>query len=157
MNQKKIYLAGPITGKSWGESENWRDRFKQALKDTAPHIQGFSPLREKGFLTKEKAIGDHYENTLFSTQRAIMSRDFFDCSTADAVVANLTGATIVSIGTVMEMAWAFQRRIPLIIISEMEDGKPKNIHNHSMLREAANWWVGSEEEALEVIRALFTP
>ena len=155
---KKIYLAGPITGKNWGESENWRDRFKQALKDTAPHIHGYSPLREKSeILKKEVAIADNYANTLFSNQRAIMSRDFFDVQTSDAVVANLTGSTIVSIGTVMEMAWAYQRRIPLIVISEFKDGQVANNHNHSMLREAANWWVETEEEALDVVRALFTP
>lgn len=156
MNNKKIYLAGPITGKSWGQSENWRDRFKQALKDTAPHIQGFSPLREKGFLQGETSIKDSYD-TMFSSQKAIMSRDFFDCQTADAIVANFTGSTTVSIGTVMECAWAYQRRIPLIIISEMQDGKIVNNHSHSMLREAANWWVGSEDEALEIVRTLFTP
>lgn len=155
---KKVYLAGPISGKSWGESENWRDRFKQALKDTAPHIHGYSPLREKSeILQKEQFIGDHYENTLFSTQRAIMSRDYFDVQTSHAVVANLTGATTVSIGTVMEMAWAYERRIPLIVISEFKDGKINNLHNHAMLREAAQWWVETEEEALEVVRALFTP
>lgn len=156
--QKKIYLAGPITGKSWGESENWRDRFKQALKDTAPHIHGYSPLREKSeILKKEAFINDSYENTLFSSQRAIMSRDFFDVQTSDAVVANLRDATTVSIGTVMEMAWAYQRRIPLIVITEFENGRIKNLHDHAMLREAANWWVETEEEALEVVRALFTP
>ena len=155
---KKVYLAGPISGKSWGESEDWRDRFKAALQDTAPHIHGYSPLREKSeILKKEVSISDNYENTLFSNQRAIMSRDYFDVQTSDAVVANLTGATIVSIGTVMEMAWAYERRIPLIVISEFKDGKIDNLHNHSMLREAAQWWVETEEEALDIIRSLFTP
>ena len=132
---KKVYLAGPITGKSWEQSESWRDRFKQALADTAPHIHGYSPLREKGFLINEKEISDSYDGTLFSTQRAIMSRDFFDVKTSDALVANLTGATIISVGTVMEIAWAYQLRIPCIIISEMENGSIKNIHSHSMVRD----------------------
>lgn len=157
MNYKKIYLAGPITGCNWGETEDWRDRFKLRLKDAGLPIQGFSPLREKGFLQKEVVIDDSYEGTLFSSQRAIMSRDFFDCQTSDAVVANFTGAKRVSIGTVMECAWAFQRRIPLIIISEMNDGKIDNLHDHAMLREAANWWVRDEDEAFEVVRALFVP
>ena len=153
----KIYLAGPITGCSWGESEDWRDRMKQAFADTAPHIKGYSPLREKGFVMNEPVIKDSYADTIFSNQKAIMSRDFFDVSTSDAVIANFTGAKIVSIGTVMECGWAFQRRIPLIVISEMKDGKPDNIHSHSMLREAANWWVPSEEDALDIVRTLFTP
>jgi nucleoside 2-deoxyribosyltransferase len=152
MNQKKIYLAGPITGLNWGETENWRDSFKAALKETCPHVIGFSPLREKGFLQEVGTIADSYNDKLLSSQRAIMSRDFFDCQTADAIVANFTGAKKVSIGTVMEVAWGFQRRIPVIVIAN-----PGNVHEHSMMREAANWWVETEDDALEVVRTLFTP
>jgi nucleoside 2-deoxyribosyltransferase len=152
MNQKKIYLAGPITGLNWNQTESWRDYFKAKLADSAPHVIGFSPLREKGFLQNETCIADNYGDRLLSSQRAIMSRDFFDCQTADAIVANLTGAKKVSIGTVMEIAWGYQRRIPVIIIAE-----PGNIHEHSMLREAANWWVEDMEDALTVVQTLFTP
>ena len=152
---KKVYLAGPVTGLSWEETESWRDDFKKRLKDSSPHIVGFSPLREKGFLVNETSIADTYP-TIFSSQRAIMSRDFFDVSTADALVANLTLSSTVSIGTVMEIAWAYQRRIPVIIISKMKDGIPINIHNHSMLREAANWWIEDQEDAVTIIQTLFT-
>lgn len=152
MQEKKIYLAGPITGLNWQQTENWRDYFKSRLADVAPHVRGFSPLREKGFLQGEEQIKDNYSDKLLSSQRAIMSRDFFDCQTADAIVANLTGAPKVSIGTVMEIAWGYQRRIPVVIIAE-----PGNIHEHSMLREAANWWVTDIEDALTVVETLFTP
>lgn len=151
MNQKKIYLAGPITGLNWRETEGWRDRFKARLRDAVPHVIGFSPLREKGFLQNVGKIADKYDGKLLSSQRAIMSRDFFDCQTADAIVANLTDAGRVSIGTVMEIAWGYHRRIPVIIIAEKD-----SLHDHSMLREAANWWVDNEEDALEVVRTLFT-
>ena len=152
MQQKKIYLAGPITGLNWSETESWRDHFKARLADVAPHVKGFSPLREKGFLQEVGTIADNYSDKLLSSQKAIMSRDFFDCQTADAIVANLTGAPRVSIGTVMEIAWGYQRRIPVIIIAEAG-----NMHEHSMLREAANWWVDNIEDALTVVETLFTP
>jgi nucleoside 2-deoxyribosyltransferase len=153
MNKKKIYLAGPISGLNWSETESWRDSFKEMIEWKGwSHIVGYSPLREKGFLTKVDKIADNYEDSLFSSQRAIMSRDFFDVQTADAIIANFTGSKKVSIGTVMEVAWAYQRRIPTIIVAERG-----NMHEHSMMREAANWWVHDLHDAVDVVGALFTP
>ena len=150
MTKKKIYLAGPITGLTWGETEGWRDRFIAHLRDTSPNVEAFSPLRDKMHLQEEGPIKDNYPNTLFASSKAIMSRDFFDVQTSDAIVANFTNAKKVSIGTVMEVAWGYQRRIPVIVIAEKG-----NIHEHSMMGEAANWWVETEDEALAVIHALF--
>lgn len=150
---KKVYLAGPITGLNWNETESWRDAFADSLKAKAPHIVGYSPLREKSFLQSEEKIADSYAGSLYSSQKAILNRDFFDVQTSDAIVANFTGSKIVSIGTVMEIAWAYQRRIPIIIISE-EDHL---LHNHSMLREASSWWVNTTDDALDVLTTLFTP
>ena len=151
--KKKVYLAGPISGLTWNETEVWRDIFKKRLEDFSPHIVGYSPLREKDKMMLNGPIADSYEGTLFSSQRAIMSRDFFDVKTSDAIVANLSGAKTVSIGTVMEIAWAYQLRIPVIIICNPEN----KIHNHAMVREAASWWVEDIDAALLVTHALFTP
>ena len=79
---KKIYLAGPITGCNWGESEDWRDSFK---KLDLPGIQGFSPLRGKEYLKSETTIADNYSNTVMSSAKAIMTRDSFDVFSADAI------------------------------------------------------------------------
>lgn len=151
--KKKVYLAGPISGLTWNETETWRDNFRRQLLDVSPHIVGYSPLRDKDKEMLVGPIADSYEDTLFSSQRAIMSRDFFDVKTSDAIVANLSEAKTVSMGTVMEIAWAYQLRIPVIIICEPDN----KVHDHSMIREAANWWVHDVNTALQVVYTLFTP
>lgn len=143
----KIYLAGPITGCSWNESEDWRDEFK-GIK--IPNVECFSPLRGKQYLQHETQISDRYDEMTMSSAKAIMSRDFFDVSTSAAIVVNLRNAKRVSIGTVMEIAWAYQRRIPIIAILEKE-----NIHNHSMLDEALNWRVETVGEAATIVYQIF--
>lgn len=148
---KKVYLAGPITGCSWDETENWRDQFKSFH---IPRVECFSPLRGKGYLKGETSIKDHYdqvESRTMSSAKAIMTRDSFDVRTADALVVNFTGAKKVSIGTVMEIAWAWQNRTPVIAIGM------DHLHDHSMLNEAINWKVDTLEDAAEILRMMFNP
>lgn len=150
MNKAKVYLAGPITGCNWGESEDWRDEFKRLTAET--NIAGYSPMRGKEYLKKEAEISDSYQNMKMSTQRAIMARDFWDVTTSDAILVNFTEAKRVSIGTVMECAWAWQLKKPLIVIME-----PGNLHEHSMLREATDWHVQTLDEAIAILLTLFNP
>jgi nucleoside 2-deoxyribosyltransferase len=158
----KIYLAGPITGCSWGESENWRDKFKAF---EIPNVQCYSPLRGKEYLKGDRMIADSYMQHRMSTAKAIMVRDAFDVRSADAVVVNFQGAQRVSIGTVMEIAWAWDRNKPVIAIFD-EPGTPdpavyapgtapRDIHEHAMLNEAISWKVYNLEDAAEICRLLF--
>lgn len=151
----KVYLAGPITGKTWLESEYWRDHIQSIAQNKFPWMSSqvtfLSPMRGKDFLKYESKIKDSYAENPFANSKAIMLRDFHDVSSADAVIVNLSGCTSVSIGTVMEIAWAYQRRIPVICIND-----PSNkVHDHSMLNEAIWWTVADVSEALDVLNTLF--
>ena len=151
---KKVYLAGPITGQSFKGSEEWRDVFKVLAGQSklAGRVELYSPLRGKDYLLNEVKIQDAYEQHLFSTQRAIMTRDYYDVTTCDALVINFTNAERVSIGTVMEIGWAYAKRTPIIII-----GGKGGIHDHSFIREAAGWWVDSTIDAVRVLETIFNP
>ena len=142
-----VYLAGPITGCTYGECTDWRKEFAAAMPEV---VECFSPMRFKKHLDNGEAIADNYPQHVLCSQRGIMSRDYFDCSRADLGVFNFLGATRVSIGTVMEIAWCFAHRIPTVVVMEKEG----NIHEHSMLREAISFRVESLEAAEEVVRAI---
>jgi len=142
----RVYLAGPITGSSYGTVTEWRDILTERLKGTA---QCLSPMRMKQYLSKEKEIADSYANTTLSNPRAITTRDRWDAMRCDILVVNFLGATKVSIGTILEIAWADSKRIPIILI--MEDD---NIHKHSMVMECAGFVVKTLEEAALVVEAL---
>ncbi len=146
----KIYLAGAITGLGWDSATDWRDQ----LRDLVPtHIQTLSPLRGKQYLEKrssaEGVIKDSYEEYPLSSARGINTRDHWDVMRCDAVFVNLLGTTKVSIGTVMEIAWAFAYKKPLVLV--MEQG---NIHEHSMLKECTGFRVDTFEKGVEVLIAL---
>lgn len=153
----RIYLAGPIKGLNFDEATTWRINAIRMLADIG--IDGMSPMRGKEYLKKELDIGDskklrdRYDNYPLSTAKAIMCRDFKDCTKSDAIIMYLLGAKTVSIGSTMEVAWGFHARVPIILVMEKE-GNP---HEHSMITEAINFRVDNLEEAVYVAARLILP
>ena len=66
---------------------------------------------------------------------------------------NLLGAERVSIGTVMEIAWAHDHKIPIVAAMEPEG----NLHDHPMLRDSISVRVSSLDEAIEAVVAIVSP
>lgn len=149
MNYKTIYLAGPITGVTYNGCTEWRE----FVSDRVPnHVHTLSPMRGKEHLKHKEANGvidDHYLDDTLASVKGINTRDYWDVQKCDLIFVNLLGATRVSIGTVMEIAWARAFDKPVICI--MEDD---NIHNHSMLNYTCGYIVRTMEEALDVLEAV---
>jgi nucleoside 2-deoxyribosyltransferase len=157
MKSYKVYTAGPITGCSWGGCTNWREYVEKQLDDISDgRIVAYSPLRSKEYLSNEKEILDVYPDTLsvMSTQRGIFHRDRNDVKTSDLVFVNMIGAGRVSIGTVMEIAWADAWNIPIVYLTEKD---VPNIHDHAMMREACPFTVHDMEEAILLTKKILLP
>lgn len=107
-------------------------------------------MRAKEYLSHEAEIGDAYADTVLSNQKAITTRDRFDCQGSDLILVNLLGAARVSIGSMIELGWADAARVPIILAIE-EEG---NMHDHAMVREVAGWRVPSLDLALDVAIAV---
>lgn len=157
---RTIYLAGPITGESFSGCTSWREYAKKLLN---PGIIGLSPLRGKEYLANEANIGDSYEDIPLSSSRGIITRDFFDVQNCDMVLAYLKGAKRASLGTVMEIAWAYAFRKPLITVIEPSVfeatgtlASAGNVHEHAMIREATSYRVDELEKAIAIANAVLT-
>lgn len=153
----KVYLAGAISGLNYDQSEDWRIKAKASLKELG--IAGYSPLRRKDFLKTREVLGasdvieGFYDVHPLSTARGIMTRDHFDVKSSDALLVNLLGAERVSIGTVMEIAFAYAYRIPVVVIVE-ED----NIHwQHPFIQEACGYRVNNLEDGVDIIASILLP
>ncbi len=161
MKTFKVYLAGPINGLTYEASEEWRAYIAKHAPD---HVQTYTPMRGKEFLNKPGNVLDdqrfhysnqspdhHYDHPLL-TPKAILSRDFYDVRSSDVIIANLTNTSRVSIGTVMEIAWAYQAQIPVILI--IEPIGEASVHHHPMVMESANFIVHTLWEAVDVLKAI---
>lgn len=144
-----VYLAGPISGLSYGGATEWRDVVCAGLRS---NLVPLCPMRGKDYLESEESIADDYADTLLSSQRSITTRDRNDViRLADALIVNLLGAEKVSIGTMIELGWADSKRVPIIVV--MED--KGNSHDHSMVREIATHRVNNLNDAISIVNALF--
>ena len=145
-----VYLAGPITGCSFEGATEWREGVKNKIH---PKIQTLSPMRGKQFIKERSGYGIgvcmSYEDSPLASVKGINTRDFNDVKRADAIFVNFLGAHTVSIGTVMEIAWARAFGKPVVCV--MDKG---NIHNHSMLNYACGYIVDSIDEGLMILEAL---
>jgi hypothetical protein len=143
----KVYLAGPITGLSWDDATAWR---KQVASELEPlGITCYSPLRAKNYLSHLNKLADNYPDFGLSTPKGITTRDRWDAMRCDVCFVNFLGATKVSIGTVMEIAWADSKRIPIVIAMEKD-----NPHQHSMIIESVGFVCPTLEEAIHTTKAL---
>jgi nucleoside 2-deoxyribosyltransferase len=66
------------------------------------------------------------------------------------VFINLLGTKKVSIGTVMEIAWADANRIPIVLVMEKEG----NLHDHAMINECVGFRVSTIREGIEIAKAI---
>lgn len=150
MRTFKVYLAGPIAGQTYDQSEDWRNFVAGALpKEIVP----YSPLRGKEFLREAGVLGKgSYDENPLSTSKGVLTRDRNDVQSSDCVLINVLDAKKVSIGTIMEMAYADAYRVPVVLVME-----PGNPHEHVMFDEAATYRTDSLHDAIDLVTYLLLP
>jgi nucleoside 2-deoxyribosyltransferase len=112
-------------------------------------------MRSKGYLSSESSLKDSYEHadglaSVLSSSKGITTRDRWDTSRCDLMIVNLLGTEKVSIGTMMEIAWADMLRKPVILVIE-DEGNP---HDHAMVRESIGFRVSSLSDAVRIAAAM---
>lgn len=155
MSRPSVYLAGPITGLSYGAARHgWREEFFNLVGGLNSAIDCFSPMRQKEFLKNSQCLAgsalelDKYEQAL-SRPLGIITRDFNDVTHRDAMVACFLGAERVSIGTVWEIGVAYAHRKPVVVVME-----PNNIHQHAFVTHSSGYVVPTLEEAALIIQSV---
>ena len=143
----KIYLAGPISGQGY---EGVVGRYKELIEGLDDY-DVLCPMQGKQYLRTELEFKAHgYNQHPASTNHGIIERDHWMVSQADVVLADLTPAGgRVSIGTMMELAWAYHLGKHTIVV--MEEG---NIHQHAFVLEAADMIFTALDDALSYLHDL---
>jgi len=135
-----IYLAGPMESTTLSALDEWRQLAIRKLRDWKPGMRIINPVDLSVF-------GDP-DHPLYA-DKAVLQRDLQHVQQSTLVLANLQTANKVSIGTVMEIAWAYQAQIPVIAIAD-----PK-YHDHCMIRGASIAIVEDLASALDLIETMY--
>lgn len=151
-----IYLSGPIAHLTYRQATEWRRWVAVELEEDYSDVEVLDPMRDVE-ADPDTVIGSADANsysigsvdTAMLTDRGIVTRDFQDTCRADLVIANLLDTKSVSIGTIAELAWAYDRRIPTVVITE-----PGNPHEHPFVREFSSYRVATVEAAIEVTKSV---
>ena len=159
MVNKTVYLAGPIDGMSFAEGNGWRERAIKKLGGFG--IKALSPQRGKNYVAADPEVAEvmdfaKQEMVLsvhpMSTSSMIFTRDKFDALNCDVLLVNFQGAQRRSIGTAMEIAWAYQQGKPIIVIVDESD----QLHSvHPMLRQTFSHVTTSLEEGINIVASIF--
>jgi nucleoside 2-deoxyribosyltransferase len=150
----RVYLAGPISGQSFASATEWRATAIQNLRKYG--IKAYSPMRSKEFLRGSGELptfASMPDAGPLATSKGIMSRDHNDCIRADALLINFLGVDRVSLGTAMELAWAYDRHIPVVVVAESDN--PNIVH--PMAHEAIKFRVDTLAEGLALIHTIVFP
>lgn len=132
--KKRIYLAGLISTDQ-PESFSWRKEFSEKLLETwtgRAHFEVLDPTRQKD--SEDLLYGGLVTRNM--NCRAVVLRDYNDIRVSDILVAHLGnfGGSRDPLGTVCEMAWAWEKRIPVLAIT---DTASFVMRHHPFVREFA--------------------
>lgn len=153
MHNNLCYLSGPISGESYARATDWRDKFKQnILANTGGKVKCLSPMRGKHYLENVQELDAVAAEGVLSGGPSILAGDYADVMNADIIVVNLLGAKRVSIGSVLEIAFAYTKHTPVVLV--IEDGV-ENIHTHLMLFAMCGFKVNNLEDAETIVETFF--
>ena len=144
-----VYLCGPMTGETYDEATGWRNAVGAHFGEKG--IETIDPLRGKAFLEVDGVLGNPNGQRPLESAAGIVTRDHWDVSRCDVLLVNFLGAKIVSIGSCFEIAWAYERGIPIVIVMEPNG----NVHEHCFIDVCSGGFkVGSLDEAIELIERM---
>jgi nucleoside 2-deoxyribosyltransferase len=147
----QIYLAGGISGYTYDEAQEWRDYVADQFAGT--DIRCYSPLRGKEFLKKEGIISKSYDYHPLASAKGILHRDHHDCTTSDLIFVNFLRATSHSVGTAMEVGWAFDHHILTVAVME----KDAEFNTHPMVLESITYRVETLDDGILIAKAILLP
>ncbi len=132
--KKQVFLSGPIRGVSREESLTWRNKATELLSSKFEVIH---------------ALRGREEKEVFSDYKTAVIRDLSDIKNSNILLVNDTLEESSMIGTSMEVFYAFQLNIPVIVFGNAHN-KDYFLNYHTHLRTT------TLEEACDVLLKMFS-
>ena len=151
MIDNSVYLAGFISTE-YPESIEWRLRVAPILE--AAGFVVLTPMKGKQKLNEETKDGGI--TTTITTSKSIILRDRMDVRNAKVILAHLEnfGSPRPLLGTISELAWAWDQRTPVIGIAKAENYL---MRQHPFLIEFISHYEETEDAAIAFLKRYYGP
>lgn len=152
LHKPTVYLAGPVSGLTFRQANGWRAKVRLAL---LPDIESLNPLR--GFKPpagEEEKLGNGYKHVPMATDAAIFRRDHLDATRCSLLFANFLTAPRVSIFSIAEVAWAYDRGIPVVLAIEPDR---RNTNDSLFLEQVTPFRFHTLPDAIDATREILLP
>ena len=143
----KIYCCHSISGMSADEVFTYYEDTDRVLQSFGYDV--LSPMHGKDMLRTEKEFRAADYRHPVTANHAIFNRDHWMVCQSDVVYANLMGTKAVSIGTMMELAWASHTYKHVVLCMEND-----NVHRHAFVLEACDIVFDNEQDTLQYLKGL---
>jgi len=151
MSNVSIYLAGPILGTTKAEANEWREKFRSRLHTI--DIEGVSPLRCEPLIGERYMVGSL--DPRFGQGKVIHAKNKLDVRRCDMTMVYLPKFAKddygISIGSIIEIAWADAFGKPVMIVSD-----DTTLKKHPVLEGCWDWWLDNFDDAYDTIAGLFS-
>jgi len=140
MNNFQIYLAGGMQGLTMEQQNGWRERLKVRFRDgkyTARY--NVAVVSPPDYYT--------YQTYRYDTQREVLDFDLFKLRRSDLVIVSFNAPK--SLGTMAEIAIAFDRGIPVIGFNE------NDLELHPWQIEMCNKILYTEDDLVDYINEFY--
>lgn len=161
MSDIHVYLAGPITGCTNREANDWRALFSDQLYTSSiqhtysegSRLIGVSPLR------CEPIVGDvyapEYDDNQFGHPQVIAAKNKEDVRRCDVTFAYLPADNPASVGTLQEIGWAAGMGKPIILVTDND-----HVRENAVIKATVPWRFRESGEdgfgkSVEVIAGIF--
>ena len=154
-----VYLSGAMI-EDHPDHRTWRREAIEKFNELG--IATRSPYRGRD---KSKIMKvDKYHYTVSSAPisnrlgNMLVARDLKDVEDCDVLLMNLTGTKDErpAIGTLSELAWAYQLRKPVVCVVD-EETTQADYYKHPFMHQFISQWVSSVDEAIPVIANYWHP
>lgn len=142
----RVYLSGPITGSTDQEILGWRERAGRLLSTHAEIVDPASlPYDSSLAYAQHEGPRDALARQMHG--RLIVDRNKRLVGSVDVVLACFLDTPRASIGSVAELFWADNFRIPIVVIREASG----SVHDHAMINAIATRITTSLEDGCNAV------
>jgi len=151
MTRPLVYLSGGMRGLTGAEARRWRDLASRLLRENY-NIGVLDPMRDLRAIADTDVIRATYDShNPFLSNTGMLHRDYLDVQRCSGVLVNLLNHTQTSIGSIIEVGWAYALRKPIVVVLEKNDVL---YGDHPLLQATISYRVTTVEDGVCVFGSL---